>query len=66
MTIKKDYQLRRNSDVCTNTISSDRASRCSEDEDKDEDVFSAEDVLAIVRFIKLYPGCFVGGEVKCN
>ena len=24
----------------------------------DEEVFSAEDVLAIVRFIKLYPGCF--------
>lgn len=27
--------------------------------ENDEEVFSAEDVLAIVRFIKLYPGCFV-------
>ena len=28
----------------------------------DEEVFSAEDVLAIVRFIKMYPGCFVGED----
>ena len=26
--------------------------------ENDEEVFSAEDVLAIVRFMKLYPGCF--------
>jgi len=30
-----------------------------ESTENDEEVFSAEDVLAIVRFIKLYPGCFV-------
>ena len=30
-----------------------------ESTENDEEVFSAEDVLAIVRFMKLYPGCFV-------